>query len=86
MRSHRDPASTASAQPMLDFLTTGQEHYFFDLHRFNSAQGRIAFAAAKQANTRAMRHLIRDLRAAIPAPHTGNDVLEAFRALVSRSE
>ncbi|MGH8040918.1 MAG: hypothetical protein ACREPN_02615 [Rudaea sp.] len=84
MRSHRDPASTASAQPMRDFLTTGQEHYFFDLHCFNSVQGRTAFAAAKQANTQAVRDLIRDLRVAVPAPHTGNDVLAAFRALASR--
>ena len=85
MRSHRDPAGAASAQPMLNFLTTGQEHYFFDLHRFSSPQGRTAFAAAKQANIQPMRELARDLRAAVPAPGTGNEVLAAFRALAERA-
>ncbi|MBS0558104.1 MAG: hypothetical protein JSR27_11885 [Proteobacteria bacterium] len=85
MRSHRDPASAASAQPMLDFLTTGQEHYFFDLHRFSSAQGRAAFAAAKLANVQPMRALVRDLRAALPAPRTGNEVLAAFHALANKA-
>ena len=85
MRSHRDPAGAASAQPMLNFLTTGQEHYFFDLHRFSSAQGRTAFAAAKQANIQPMRDLSRDLRAAVPAPGTGNEVLAAFHALAEKA-
>lgn len=85
MRSHRDPASAASAQPMLDFLTTGQAHYFFDLHRFSSAQGRAAFAAAKQTNVQPMRDLVGDLRAAVPAPNTGNEVLAAFRALAEKA-
>ena len=85
MRSHRDPANAASAQPMLNFLTTGQEHYFFDLHRFSSDAGRTAFAAAKQANVQPMRGLIRDLRAAVPAPRTGIEVLAAFRALTEKA-
>jgi len=85
MRSHRDPADGASAQPMLSFLTSGQEHYFFDLHRFSSPQGRTAFAAAKQANVQPMRGLIHDLRAAVPTPHTGNEVLAAFRALLEKA-
>ncbi|MBS0569376.1 MAG: hypothetical protein JSS28_02120 [Proteobacteria bacterium] len=83
MRSHRDPASAASALPMLDFLSTGQERYFFDLHRFSSAQGRAAFAAAKQANTQPMRDLVRGLRTRLPAPHTGTEVLAAFRSLAA---
>jgi hypothetical protein len=85
MRSHRNPASVASALPMLNFLTSGQEHYFFDLHRFSSAPGRIAFAAAKEANIAPMRELSRDLRAAVPAPGTGNEVLAAFHALVEKA-
>jgi hypothetical protein len=70
---------------MLNFLTSGQEHYFFDLHRFSSAQGRTAFAAAKQANIQSMRELSRDLRAAVPAPGTGNEVLAAFHALAEKA-
>ncbi len=85
MRSHRDPADPSSAQPVLNFLTTGQEHYFFDLHRFSSEYGRAAFAAAKQANTGRMRTLIRDLRARAQAPHNGNEVLAIFRTLVAES-
>lgn len=83
MRSHRDPADAASAQPMLNFLTTGQEHYFFDLHRFSSEHGRTAFAAAKQANAERMRTLIRELRARAPAPRNGTEVLTAFRTAVA---
>lgn len=85
MRSHRDPASAESALPMLNFLTTGQEHYFFDLHRFSSDAGRRAFAAAKQANVQPVRKLIGEMRATTPAPHTGAEVLQAFRALVARA-
>jgi hypothetical protein len=83
MRSHRDPASAGSAQPMLDFLTTGQEHYFFDLHRFSSDYGRRAFADAKQANVKPMRALARELRSRMPAPVNGMQVLETFRAIVA---
>jgi hypothetical protein len=83
MRSHRDAAGAESAQPMLDFLTTGQEHYFFDLHRFSSDHGRRAFAAAKQANVKPMRAMARELRARLPAPRDGTQVLETFRSIVA---
>jgi len=83
MRSYRDPASAESAQPMLSFFTTGQEHYFFDLHRFNSEYGRTTFGVAKDANTDAIRRVIHDMRA-IAAPRNGDDVLRAFRETVAR--
>lgn len=83
MRSYRDPASAESAQPMLYFLTTGQEHYFFDLHRFSSDYGRRAFADTKQANVEPMRTLARQLRARAPTPHNGTQVLETFHAIVA---
>lgn len=83
MRSHRNPDDAASAQPVLHFLTTGQEHYFFDLHRFSSAAGRITFASAKQANVAPMRELIRRLRQRAGQPQTGTEVLKIFRALVA---
>jgi hypothetical protein len=82
MRSYRDPGSAESAQPMLNFFTNGQEHYFFDLHRFSSEYGRATFGAAKQANTEPIRSVIAQMRA-IPTPRTGEDVLRAFRALVA---
>ena len=83
MRSHRDPASAESAQPVLNFLTGGQEHYFFDLHRFNSEPGRRAFAAAKEANTERMRALIGELRRRAAHARSGADVLREFRAIVA---
>ncbi len=83
MRSHRRPDEAASAQPVLDFLTTGQERYFFDLHRFSSAQGRTAFAAAKEANVAPMRELIRQLRLRVDTPHSGAEVLQTFRTVVA---
>jgi len=83
MRSYRDGTGVESAQPMLGFFTTGQEHYFFDLHRFSSAYGRATFGAAKQANVEPVRRVIREM-AALPPPRTGQEVLHAFRGLVSR--
>ena len=82
MRSHRDTASPDSAQSMLKFLTTGQEHYFFDLHRFSSAAGRRTFAEAKQANVEPIRFLIRALPERLPEPANGEEVLAEFRRIV----
>lgn len=84
MRSHRDAAGVESARPMLSFLTTGQEHYFFDLHRFSSDAGRRTFAQSKQDNMPTVRNLIHALRLALPSPDTGTQVLGAFRTLVAR--
>lgn len=84
MRSRRDPATAEAAKPMFDFLTTGQEHYFFDLHRFSSEAGRQAFAGAKQANTEPMRELIRVMRARVTEPRSGDEVLRAFREIVAQ--
>lgn len=84
MRSHRDAAGVESARPMLSFLTTGQEHYFFDLHRFSSDAGRRTFAQAKQDNMAAVRQLIQRLRDTTPTPATGTQVLAAFHALVAQ--
>jgi len=83
MRSHRNPDDTTSAQPVLSFLTSGQEHYFFDLHRFSSEPGRRTFAGAKEANTDRMRTLIRELRTRATSAHTGTAVLGTFRSIVA---
>lgn len=50
MRSGRDVASVASAEPVYDFLTNGQEHYFNNLHRFVSDLGAKVFGPGKEAN------------------------------------
>jgi hypothetical protein len=83
MRSYRDATGAESARPMLGFFTKGQEHYFFDLHRFSSDYGRATFAAAKAANVEPVRHVIREMAALTPPP-TGAEVLQAFRALVAK--
>ncbi len=50
MRSGRDVASVESAEPVFDFLTNGQEHYFNNLHRFVSEMGDKVFGPGKEAN------------------------------------
>jgi hypothetical protein len=87
MRSRRDPASPAAAEPMLAFLTDGQERYFFDLHRFNSDYGRQIFDSAKRANADRLVALTARLRSqfALITPADGAQVLAAFRALVAES-
>ena len=50
MRSGRDVASGESAQPVYEFLTQGQEHYFNNLHRFVSDMGSKVFGPGKDAN------------------------------------
>jgi hypothetical protein len=86
MRSRRNPDDAASAEPILNFLTGGQEHYFFDLHRFSSEPGRRTFAAAKEANTGRMRRLIAALRSSVKNPRNGSEVLATFRSLVANVE
>ena len=83
MRSRRDPDGVESAQPILNFLTTGQEHYFFDLHRFSSAAGREAFADAKRANEPRVRRMSRQMRERVHSPRNGTEVLEIFRSVVA---
>jgi hypothetical protein len=84
MRSGRDPGSVAAAEPMLTFLTDGQERYFFELHRFSSDYGRHIFQDAKQANAEKLTALTRQLRERLSNPSRpldGAAVLAAFHAL-----
>jgi len=73
--------SRESAQPVLGFLTDGQDRFFFDLHRFNSDLGRATFQQAKTANAEPLRSLGLGLRARIAMrgrPTSGQQVLDAF--------
>ncbi len=83
MRSRRNLDGAESAMPVLNFLTTGQEHYFFDLHRFSSTRGRAAFGSAKEANVERMRLLTPAMRKRLQAPRNGEEVLKAFREAVA---
>ena len=87
MRSRRDPASAAAAMPMLNFLTDGQEHYFFELHHFGSDAGRRTFEGGKLDNAEKLRKMTADLysRATMHGALTsGTQVIEAFRKIVAR--
>ena len=79
----RELDSEEALQPCLGFLSNGQEHYFFRLHRFHSALGHDAWTDGKAANAERLRRLIAALRAdfAEPDGRSGNDVLVAFSRL-----
>lgn len=83
----RDLRSTASAQPVLAFLTAGQLRFFFELHDFHSALGRVAFGAGKQANAAPLRALVLatvDHFAPEGPPPSGEAVIDTWRAGAAR--
>ncbi len=88
MRAGRALASPESAAPCLSFLTDGQERYFFDLHRFCSDAGRLAFAEGKAANAQPLRALVAALRGDFPDGPTprqcGLDLIRHFARLALR--
>ncbi|MBB5207510.1 hypothetical protein [Chiayiivirga flava] len=79
MRFGRALDSAESAQPCAGFLSTGQERYFFDLHRFCSALGRTTFEPGKRANAQHVRAMAAQIGTA--RFDTGADALRAFSAL-----
>jgi hypothetical protein len=84
MRSGRSLDHVESGAPMLSFLSTGQERYFFELHRFCSDLGAEVYAPGKAANADKVRALSRALRERFDpqnASFTGTDVLDAQREL-----
>ena len=85
MRSGRALGDACSGPPVLSFLTSGQERYFFDLHRFCSELGRQVFADAKAANATRVRALSAALKERYagkpPDAYTGAEVLNTHLAL-----
>jgi len=84
-------ASTASG--VLDFLTDGQERFFFELQQFNSDIARDVLTEAKEENSRRLKELTGWMREnyskAVGDGHTtGEDVISAFldkaRAIAAR--
>ncbi|HET6604937.1 MAG TPA: hypothetical protein VFG21_12155 [Xanthomonadaceae bacterium] len=77
--------ATESAGPCLDFLSRGQERYFFELHRFCSELGSRCFAAGKEANAARVSTVSARLRERFPAAGhdatTGAQVVAAFLEL-----
>jgi hypothetical protein len=80
MRSGRSLAHADSAAPCLSFLSSGQEFYFFELHRFCSEPGRATFEPVKLHNGPLVRELAASMRErfASKPPATGQEVLRAF--------
>lgn len=79
MRSGRSLDDGDSGQPVLGFLTGGQERYFFELHRFCSGLGRAVFGDGKVENApkvRALSDLLRErFGKRAPGSYSGGEVL-----------
>ncbi|MBK8285372.1 MAG: hypothetical protein IPK97_11105 [Ahniella sp.] len=86
MRAGRSLESTDAGPPLLGFLTTGQERYFFELHRFCSDVGERVYGPGKAANAEKVRAISVQLRERFrdrePGSYTGVDVLDAQREMV----
>lgn len=82
-REGRSLSSAESVKTCAGFLSSGQERYFFDLHRFCSALGEACFGPGKVQNAARVRQLSEALQndlATRPATD-GNDVLDRFARL-----
>jgi hypothetical protein len=62
MRAGRSMQAPESATPVFEFLTDGQERYFFKLHRFVSDIGREVFGAGKTINAPKIKVLCEEMR------------------------
>ncbi|HEU0153197.1 MAG TPA: hypothetical protein VFQ84_07630 [Arenimonas sp.] len=82
-RAGRSLAKAGSGPTCLGFLSRGQTHYFFELHRFCSREGERVFGATKAANGPGVRRVGERLLARFEdqPPASGQAVLEAFAAL-----
>lgn len=82
-RAGRRLEDAASGPPCLGFLSRGQIHYFFDLHRFCSREGERVFGPQKLANGPRVRRVSQSLLQQFEAspPACGQAVLDAFAAL-----
>ena len=85
MREGRRLDSQASAQPCLNFLSNGQERYFFELQHFASREGMHVFGQGKLVNAPRVRAVSAALRAqfAETAPADGNEVIAAYTQLAT---
>jgi hypothetical protein len=73
-----------SGDDVLEFLTDGQDRYFFKLHRFVSDIGRDVFGLGKTLNSPKLKRLTDQLRAqfqpSVLARSSGQDIIDAFEA------
>ncbi len=82
MRCDRNLNSVAFSAAVFEFLTEGQERYFFKLHRFVSDIGRDVFGLGKTMNSPKLKRLTDQLRVRFPAEilkvSTGEQVIQEF--------
>lgn len=83
MRAGRELDDADSALTCLSFLGSGQEYYFYQLHRFSSREGERVFGPQKLLNGPMVRSATAalDARFAETAPATGAEVVNAFSEL-----
>lgn len=71
-----------SALPVYNFLTKGQEAYFFDLHQFDSKLGEEVLGAMKEKNAPVLSALVQHIRDTYdggPDEHTtGREIIDEF--------
>jgi hypothetical protein len=81
-RCGRADLGPGSAEQCLKFLTSGQERYFFELHRFYSELGERAFGPQKVTNGPLVYEISRRMHqrfGVIPAPEvSGRQVIDEF--------
>ncbi len=80
MRRNVSAEQAESAPQVLNFLSYGQHHYFFDLHRFSSREAERVFGPQKLANSEKVRSTSAALAAYFEkSPATnGRAVMDAF--------
>ena len=82
MRNGRDLSKPDSAQHVIEFLTDGQELYFFKLHRFVSDVGRDVFGLGKTLNSHKLKRLTDQIRLRFPSSElrksSGDQVIQEF--------
>ena len=87
MRRGLSPEQPESAEQALSFLSYGQQHYFFDLHRFSSREAERVFGPQKRANSEKVRSTSVALAAhfqSSPATN-GRVIMDAFAALCAEA-
>jgi hypothetical protein len=83
MRRQLSPDQPESAAHTLSFLSYGQHHYFFDLHRFSSREAERVFGPQKLANSEKVRSTSNALTAYFENSLAANGrvVMDAFATL-----
>ncbi len=85
MRAGRDLSGNDCADEVLEFLTDGQERYFFKLHRFVSDIGQNVFGPGKTMNSPRLKKLADTMRERFPHAsvndHSGQSLIDAFNEI-----